>query len=63
MPEIPILLWNDHVKAPGVSKDRRDKALVGLRKLRFHRFRKVLLRDCSVYLASAYGADWERQPR
>jgi len=61
--EIPIHLWNDRVRAPGVSKERRDKALVGLRKLGFRRFRKVLLRDCSVYLASAYGADWERQPR
>ena len=60
--EIPIHLWNDHVKAPGVSKERRDKALVGLRKLRFRRFRTVLLRDCSAYLASAYGADWERKP-
>jgi hypothetical protein len=55
-------LWNDPVKASGVSKERRDKALVGLRKLRFRRFRKVLLRDCSAYLASAYGADWERKP-
>jgi hypothetical protein len=62
-PEIPIHLWNDCVRAPGVSKERRDKALVGLRKLGFCRFRKVLLRDCAAYLASAYGADWERQPR
>jgi hypothetical protein len=61
--EIPIHLWNDHVKAPGVSKKRRDKALVGLRKLGFRWFRKFLLRDCSAYLASAYGADWERMPR
>jgi hypothetical protein len=61
--EIPIHLWNDRVRAPGVSKERRDKALIGLRKLGFRRFRKVLLRDCSVYLASAYGANWERQPR
>ena len=61
--EIPIHLWNDRVRAPGVSKERRDKALVGLRKLRSRWFRKVLLRDRSAYLASAYGADWERQPR
>jgi hypothetical protein len=44
------------------TERRRDKALVGLRKLGFRQFRKVLLRDCSAYLASAYGADWERQP-
>ena len=56
--EIPIHLWNDRVRAPGVSKERRDKALVGLRKLGLRRFRKVLLRDCSDYLASAYGAGW-----
>ena len=62
MPEIPIHLWNDHVKAPGVSKEKRDKALVGLRKLGFHWFRKFLLRDCSAYLTSAYGVDWERKP-
>ena len=31
--EIPIHLWNDRLKAPGVSKERRDKALVGLHKL------------------------------
>ena len=49
--------------ALGVSKERRDKALVGLRKLGFRRFRKVLLRDCLAYLASAYGSDWERKPR
>jgi len=52
--EIPIHLWNDRVKAPVISKERRYKALVGLRKLGFRRFRKVLLRDCSAYLASAY---------
>jgi hypothetical protein len=34
-----------------------------LRKLGFRRFRKVLLRECSAYLASTYGADWERKPR
>jgi len=62
--EIPIHLWNDRVKAPVISKKRRYKALVvGLRKLGFRRFRNVLLRDCSAYLASAYGADWERKPR
>ncbi len=61
--EIPIHLWNDRVKAPGISKERRDKGLVGLRKLGFRRFRKVLLRDCSAYLMSTYGADWERKPR
>ena len=61
--EIPIHLWNDRVRAPGVSKERRDKALVGLRKLGLRRFRKVLLRDCSDYLASAYGAGWARQLR
>jgi hypothetical protein len=61
--EIPIHLWNDCVKAPGVSMERRDKALVVLRKLGLRRFRKVLLRDCLAYLASAYGADWERKPR
>jgi len=55
---IPIHLWNDRVKAPDISKERRDKALVGLHKLGFRRFRKVLLRDCLAYLASAYGVDW-----
>ena len=60
--EIPIHLWNDCVKAPGISKERRDNALVGLRKLRFRRFRKVLLRDCLAHLTRAYGADWERKP-
>jgi hypothetical protein len=60
--EIPIHLWNDRVKAPGISKEKRDNALVGLHKLRFRLFRKSLLRDCSAYLESAYGADWERKP-
>ena len=47
----------------GVSKERRDVALVGLRKLGSREFRKGLLRDCSTYLASTYGADWEKRPR
>ena len=31
--EVPIHLWNDRVRVLGVSKERRDKALVGLHKL------------------------------
>jgi hypothetical protein len=60
--EIPIHLWNDRVRAPGISKEKRDNALVGLRKLGFRLFRKRQLKDCSAYLASAYGVDWERKP-
>jgi hypothetical protein len=60
--EISIHLWNDRVRAPGISKEKRDNALIGLRKLGFRLFRKSLLKDCSAYLASAYGADWERKP-
>ncbi len=60
--EIPIHLWNDQVNAPGIPQEKRDNALIGLRKLGFRLFRKSLLRDCSAYLASAYGADWERKP-
>ena len=60
--KIPIHLWNDTVKAHDVSKERRDNALVGLRKLGFMRFWKGLLRDCSAYLGSAYGVDWEKKP-
>ncbi len=49
--EVPVHLLNDRVKA------------VGLRKLKSRWFRKGLLRDCLTYLASAYGADWEKRPR
>ncbi len=61
--EIPIHLWNDQVNAPGIPQEKRDNALIRLLKLGFRLFRKSLLRDCSAYLASAYGADWTRKPR
>ncbi len=53
--EIPNHLWNDQVIAPGIPQEKRDNALIGLRKLGFRLFRKSLLRDCSAYLASAMG--------
>jgi hypothetical protein len=30
---IPVYLWNDRIRSPGITKDKRDATLVGFRKL------------------------------
>ena len=43
--EIPLFLWNNWIKAPGVTKERRDTTLDSFRKLGFTWFMRGLRRD------------------
>ncbi len=51
-------LWNNRVSMAGVPKERRDKALMGFRKLGFQLFRKGLVKDCCAFLSQAHGKNW-----
>jgi hypothetical protein len=52
--DAPVLehLWKDCVKALGIAKETRDKALVGLWNLGLRWFKSALKRDCADCLAS-----------
>ena len=61
--DIPVHLWNDRVKAPGTSKENRDAALTGLRKLGLRLFLRGLVRDCVAHMREAHGLEWMKKPR
>ncbi len=51
---VPEHLWNDRVKALGIAKEMRDKALAGFWNLGLRWFKSVLKRDCADFLAGAH---------
>jgi hypothetical protein len=61
--KIPVHLWNDRVKAPGISKEKRDAALTGFRKLGLRLFLHGLVKDCAAHMKEAHGPDWMGKPR
>ena len=61
--DIPTYLWNDRVKAPGISKEKRDVALTGFRKLGLRVFLRGLVKDCVAHMKKAHGAGWMGKPR
>ena len=61
--EIPLFLWNNRIKAPGVTKERRDAALDSFRKLGFVWFMRGLRRDCTRFMRETHGEDWCSMPR
>jgi len=61
--EIPLFLWNNRIKAPGVTKERRDAALDSFRKLGFAWFMQGLRRDCTRYMRKTHCEDWCSMPR
>ncbi len=53
--EIPLFLWNNRIKAPGVTTERRDTALDSFRKLGFAWFMRGLRQDCTRYMRETHG--------
>jgi len=61
--DIPVHLWNDRFKAPGISKEKRDAALTGFRKLGLQLFLRGLVKDCVAHMREAHGPKWMKKPR
>ena len=61
--EIPVHLWNDRVKAPGISKEKQDDALTGFPKLGLCLFLQVLVKDSAAHMKLTHGPDWMGKPR
>jgi hypothetical protein len=60
--EIPVNLWNDRVKAPGISKEKQDAMLTGFQKLGLRLFLRGLVKDCAAHMKEAHGPDWMGKP-
>jgi hypothetical protein len=60
---VPEHLWNDRVKALGIAKETRDKALVGFQNLGLRWFKSALKRDCADFRARAHGVNWTSKHR
>jgi len=56
--DIPVHLWNDRVKAPGISKEKQDAALTGFRKLGLRLFLRGLVKDSVAHMKEAHGPEW-----
>ena len=54
--EVPVYLWNRRIH--GVSKEERDKALTGFRKIGLGMFLCGLRHDCYAYMVDEHGVDW-----
>jgi hypothetical protein len=61
--DIPVHLWNDRVRAPGISKEKRDAALTGFRKLGLRVFLRGLVKDCVAHMKETHGSGWIGKPR
>ncbi len=60
---IPVYLWNDRIRSPGITKDKCDAALVGFRKLGQRVFMRGLVGDCLEHMQRSYGPTWASLPR
>ncbi len=60
--KIPVHLWNDRVKALGISKEKRDATLTSFLKLGLHLFLRGLVKDCAAHMKEAHGLDWMGKP-
>ncbi len=58
---IPVHLWNDRVKAPGISKEKRDAAMTGFQKLGLRLFLRGLVKDCVAHMREAHGPELLRR--
>ncbi len=56
--EIPVYLWNDRIRSPGMSQETRDAALMAFRKLGHRLFMKGLVQDCTSYMGRVHGPAW-----
>ncbi len=55
--DLPVHLWNERVKAPGMSREKQDVALIGFRKLGLRLFLRGLVKDCITHMKKAHGPD------
>ena len=60
--EMPLFLWNNQIKAPGVTTERRDAALDAFQKLGFAWFMRGLRQDCTMYMRETHGEGWCSMP-
>ncbi len=56
--EVPVHLWNERIRAPGVTITKWDVALTKLWKLGQGWFLRGLVWDCATYLRRVHGAKW-----
>jgi hypothetical protein len=56
--EVPVHLWNEMIRAPGITTAKRDAALTVLWKLGHCWFLCGLVWDCTTYLRRVHGANW-----
>ncbi len=61
--EIPVYLWNDRIRSPGIIREERDAALTRFRKLGHQVFMRGLVCDCTEYMQRTYGPTWGPMPR
>ncbi len=61
--EIPVYLWNNRVKSPGITQERQDAELTAFQKLGFRWFMCGLTRDCVAYMRETHGTDWVNRRR
>ncbi len=56
--EIPVYLWNDRIRSPGMSQEKRDAALTAFRKSGHRWFMRGLVQDCIKYMERVHGPAW-----
>jgi hypothetical protein len=61
--EVPLHLWNERIRSPGITREKQDAALTAFWKLRHRWFLRGLTRDCSVHMRRTHGKNWPTQPQ
>ncbi len=61
--EIPVYLWNDRIRSPGIIREEQDAALTRFRKLGHQVFMRGLVCDCTEYMRLTHGPTWGFMPR
>jgi hypothetical protein len=61
--EVPLHLWNERIRSPGVTREKRDTALTTFWKLGHCWFLRGLAHDCSMHMQRTHGEKWHTRPR
>ncbi len=61
--EVPLHLWNERIRSPGVLREKRDAALTAFWKLGHRWFLRSLARDCSMHMRRTHGGNWHTRPQ
>ncbi len=61
--DIPVYLWNERFKSPGISKEKQDAPLTGFQKLGLRLFMCGLVEDCIAHMKEAHGPAWMGKSR